>query len=131
MLIFKLKEEISENNIDAAISIIEEIGEKRLNEAVLYLIEQLQTTDNHLLRNSIAIALSDIGNQDAVEPIINVLKDLKTIGYRGTLLASLEPFNYSSHVDFLFGFLMEGNFEVSRILYNLNLKRISLEVFIE
>lgn len=114
MLITKLKEKISINNIDEAIGLIEEIGEKKLNEAIPYLIEQLESTENHLLRNTIALALSDIGNQDAVEPIINMLKHPRTKGYRGTLLAALEPFDYSPHIDMLVDFLIEGNFEVSR-----------------
>lgn len=130
MLISQLKEKINTNNIDEAICIIEKIGEKRLNEATSYLIEQLQITKNHLLRNSIALALCDIGNSDAVEPIVNVLRDPKTIGYRGTLLASLEPFDYSHHIDVLFDFLIEGNFEVSRkslLLIESIIKNISEE----
>lgn len=114
MLISTLKEKINTNHIDEAICIVEKIGEKRLNEAVPYLIEQLQLTKSHVLRNSIALALCDIGNSDAVEPIVHVLKDPKTLGYRGTLLASLEAFDYSPHIDMLFEFLIEGNFEVSR-----------------
>lgn len=114
MLITKLKEKISINSIDEAICLIEEIGEKKLNEAVQYLIEQLESTENPLLRNAIALALSDIGNPEAVQPIINMLKHPKTKGYRGTLLAALEPFDYSAHIDMLIDFLVDGNFEVSR-----------------
>ena len=115
MLITKLIEKITINNIDEALCLIEEIGENKLNEAVPYLIKQLESTENHLLRNAIALALSDIGNQDAVEPIINMLRHPRTKGYRGTLLAALEPFDYSAHIDMLVDFLIEGNFEVSRM----------------
>ena len=80
MFISTLKEKINTNHIDEAICMIEEIGEKRLNEAVPYLIEQLQLTQSHVLRNSIAFALCNIGNSDAIEPIVHVLKDHKTLG---------------------------------------------------
>ncbi|WP_411342543.1 hypothetical protein ACE3MZ_12745 [Paenibacillus sp. WLX1005] len=39
-MIDKLSREINENFIDQAIQTIEEIGEKKVNEAVPYLIEQ-------------------------------------------------------------------------------------------
>ncbi|MEW4372059.1 HEAT repeat domain-containing protein [Paenibacillus kandeliae] len=113
-MIDKLSKELNENYIDQAIQTIEEIGEKKLNEAVPYLIEQLESTENALIRNSIALALSDIGNPEALEPIVKQLKNPKTEGYRGTLLASLERFDYSIHLDMLVNFIMEGNFEVSR-----------------
>jgi HEAT repeat protein len=105
---------IQSNDIEAAINNIEEIGEDRSEEAVSFLIENLRTTENHLLRNAIALALRDIGSQEAVEPIIEVLNHPKTLGYRGTLLYALEPLDYSAHLDLLVDFLLNGNFEVSR-----------------
>lgn len=114
MDITELKEKIVANKIDEAICIVKQIARKKYKEAVPFLIEQLETTDNHLFRNAIATALSDIGSQEAVEPIIRMLKHPKTNGYRGTLLAALEPFDYSAYLDMLVEFLCEGNFEVSR-----------------
>ena len=126
-----LEEKIKNNKIDEAICIIEEIGEKKYKEAVPFLIRQLESTNNHLLRNTIAMALSDIGDSEAVKPIINMLKQPKTIGYRGTLLAALEPFDYSSYIEMLVDFLYEGNFEVSRksfILIESIVKKIPDEI---
>lgn len=114
MIIKALEQKIEESKIDEAISIIEEIGENKLKEAVPFLIKELESTQNHMLRNSIALALSDIGSSEAMEPIINMLKHPKTKGYRGTLLAALEPFDYSAHFEMLVDFLYDGNFEVSR-----------------
>lgn len=109
-----LEEKINKNEIDDAIYIVEQIAERKIEKAVPFLIGQLESTDNHLLRNAIAIALSDIGNEEAVEPIIRMLKHPKTKGFRGTLLAALEPFDYSGHLDILVDSMCEGNFEVSR-----------------
>jgi HEAT repeat protein len=109
-----LEENIKNNDIDKAISIITDIGEKKYKEAVPILIKYLEKTDNNKLRNKIAIALSDIGCSEAVEPIINMIKSPKTIGNRGTLLYALELLDYSSHIEFLINLLYDDNFEVSR-----------------
>ncbi len=109
-----LKESISNNNIDEAIKIVEEIGSNKETATTPVLLEYLQSTDNHILRNAIAIALSDIGCDNAVEPIINLLKHPKTKGSRGTLLYSLESLNYIPFIESLVDFLNDDSFEVSR-----------------
>jgi len=109
-----LEESIQNNNIDDALKIIADIGEKKCKEAVPVLIKNLEKTENNKLRNKIAIALSDIGCYEAVEPIINMIKSPKTIGNRGTLLYVLESLDYSSHIEFLVDLLYDDNFEVSR-----------------
>ena len=109
-----LNQHIQCNNIESAINIIEKIGRDRYEEALPLLIEHLKTTNNHLLRNAIALALRDIGSQKAVEPIIEVLNNPKTLGYRGTLLYALEPLDYTKHIELLIDFIIQGNFEVSR-----------------
>ena len=114
MNIKDLEEKINKNEIDEAIHIVEQIAERKVKKTVPFLIKQLEITDNHLLRNAIAIALSDIGDEEAIEPIIMMLKNPKTKGFRGTLLAALTPFDYSQYIDILVDIICEGNFEVSR-----------------
>lgn len=114
MDIKKLESNIQYGDICEAINIIDEIGRKKIREASPFLIKQLESTDNHILRDSIALALSDVGDKEAVKPIINLLNDPKTKGHRGTLLAALEPFDYSEYIDMLVNFLYEDSFEVSR-----------------
>lgn len=109
-----LEKSIQDGKIDEAICIIDEIGKKKLKEASTFLIKELESTDNHILRDSIALALSDIECKEAVKSIVNLLNDSKTKGHRGTLLAALEPFDYSPYIDMLANFLYEDSFEVSR-----------------
>lgn len=109
-----LEESIKNNNIDVAINIIADIAGKKCKEAVPILIENLEKTENNKLRNKIAIALSDIGCSEAVEPIIKMINSPKIIGNRGTLLYALESLDYSSHTEFLVDLLYNDNFEVSR-----------------
>jgi HEAT repeat protein len=71
------------------------------------------------LRNSIAITLSDIGNEKAIEPLIDMINHPKTLGARGTLLSALKPFDCSPHLETLVYHLITGNFEVQFQAYEL------------
>nr|WP_154892412.1 HEAT repeat domain-containing protein [Paenibacillus xylanexedens] len=110
----KINQLIQNNDIDNVLGLIEELGNNNDISTAPLLLELMNTTENHLIRNQTAIALSDMKYQDAVNPIIDLLKDPKTLGYRGSLLYALEPLNYSEHVGLLFDFIISGNFEVSR-----------------
>jgi hypothetical protein len=114
MQLKKLEKYINTQNIDEAIKTIEELGNNKNTEAVHCLIKHLETTDNNVLRNAIAIALADIGCDTAIEPLIRMLKSPKTKGARGTILYALEYFDCSSHVELLTDLLFDENFEVSR-----------------
>lgn len=114
MQVSELEEKIQNNNIDEAIQIIKEIGCRKDVELVPMLIHYLVETDNNILRNAIAIALSDIGSNEAIEPLISMLSHTKTIGSRGTLLYALEAFDCSSHAELITDLLFEDRFEVSR-----------------
>lgn len=106
-----LEERITHHHIEEAIDIVKEIGRRKINEAVPLLIKHLQTTENGSLRNQIAIALSDIGNPEAVGPLISMARDPKTEGNRGTLLYALGPFDYSEYIEIIADFLFEDSFE--------------------
>lgn len=99
--------------------ILEEISSSKNIKAIPLLIEYLKSTDNALIRNSIALTLSDIGSEEVVQPLIDVINDPKTLGYRGTLLYALEPFDCSAHIETLIYHLITGNFEVQAQSYQL------------
>ncbi|MBD7943208.1 HEAT repeat domain-containing protein [Psychrobacillus sp. Sa2BUA9] len=110
---------IENEKFDEAEIILEEISRSKDIQAIPLLIEYLQRTENPLLRNSIALTLSDIGNEEVVQPLIDVINDPKTLGYRGTLLYALEPFDCSAHLETLIYHLINGNFEVQAQAYQL------------
>lgn len=114
-----LEEKIKNNEINEAILMIEELGRGKCKEAVSLLIHHLINTENHQLRNIIALALSDIGDTKCIKPIIDILKNPKTQGNRGTLLYALEQFECSEHIELFVDLLINGNFEVSRQSYML------------
>ncbi|WP_203288173.1 DUF4288 domain-containing protein [Metabacillus sp. cB07] len=99
--------------------LLDDIGIKKELKAVPLLVEFLKNTKSARLRNSIAVALSDIGDDSALQPIIDVLNHPKTLGNRGTLLYALEPFDCSMHLDTLVYHLITGNFEVKAQSYQL------------
>jgi HEAT repeat protein len=114
-----LREAVESNKMDIVESILEEIGRSKLKEAIPLLIEYLKSTESSRLRNSIAITLSDIESEEAVEPLIEMINHPKTLGARGTLLYALKPFDCSRHLETLIYQLITGNFEVQLQAYQL------------
>lgn len=114
-----LRKAIESGNIDEAKSLLQEVGRNKYENAIPLLLEFLRKTDDNRLRNSIAIALSDIGNERVVEPIVEMINNTKTLGNRGSLLYALEPFDCSLHLETLVKHLVTGNFEVQMNSYQL------------
>jgi HEAT repeat protein len=114
-----LREAVESNKMDIVESILEEIGRSKLKETIPLLIEYLKSTESSRLRNSIAITLSDIESEEAVEPLIEMINHPKTLGARGTLLYALKPFDCSRHLETLIYQLITGNFEVQLQAYQL------------
>ncbi|MDY7992493.1 HEAT repeat domain-containing protein [Paenibacillus polymyxa] len=114
----RLEEVIESGDLKEAVKIIEEIGEKLDHTFTPILLRYLATTDSVLLRNVIAITLADLGDREAVLPLIDLLRNPKTEGNRGTLLYALEFFDVSTHVVALVD-LLDDTFEASRQSYQL------------
>jgi nucleotide-binding universal stress UspA family protein len=114
-----LREAVVSNKMDIVEGMLEEIGRSKLKEAIPLLIEYLKSTESNILRNSIAITLSDIGSEEAIEPLIEMINHPKTLGARGTLLYALKPFDCSGHLETLVYHLITGNFEVQLQAYQL------------
>ncbi|AZH28602.1 MULTISPECIES: HEAT repeat domain-containing protein [Paenibacillus] len=115
---FRLEEVIESGDLKEAIRIIEDVGEKLDHTFTPILLSYLATTDSALLRNVIAITLADLGDSEAVLPLIDLLRSPKTKGNRGTLLYALEFFDVSTHVVVLVD-LLDDTFEASRQSYQL------------
>ncbi|WP_228469533.1 HEAT repeat domain-containing protein [Paenibacillus sp. JNUCC31] len=108
-----IQKHLSQGDMEGVIKQIAYIGEKKDTTQFAFLIELLKSTDNTILRNTIAIALMDIGDDRAVEPLIEVITDPKTSGSRGTLLYALENLNYIVHIESIIPFIGDSSLEVS------------------
>jgi len=111
--IHKLEEHIYNDEIEAASDIIKFIGETKDESCLEVLLKHLKATENKQLRNEIALTLSDIGNNRAVDPLIEMIIDPKTKGGRGTLLYALEELDYADHIAIITDFVGDASLEVS------------------
>jgi hypothetical protein len=114
-----LKNALESLNIEEIESLLDRVGENKNKDAIPLLIRYLKSTENHRIRNAIAIALSDIGEEDAIKPLIEMINDPKTMGYRGSLLFALKPFDCSEYLETLVYHLLTGNYEVQINSYHL------------
>lgn len=114
-----LEQAIHHNDIDEVEEILAVIVHTDKKDAVPNLITYLRNTENSIIRNALAIALSDMRDERAIEPIVELLEDPKTLGNRGTLLYALEPFDCTSHLETLVRQFLTGNFEVQAGAYQL------------
>jgi HEAT repeats len=131
MLLDNLKKELNTDNLEKSLDTIEKIGSMQDHSTVPTLINYLVSTDNNVVRDALAIALADIGDYQAIEPLIRLLKNPKTIKSRGNLLYALESFNCSNYAELITELLFEDNFEVSRqafILLETQMFHISKDV---
>ncbi|WP_088070001.1 HEAT repeat domain-containing protein [Gottfriedia luciferensis] len=123
-----IRKVIESDNVESAEKILEEIGETKQENCIPLLIDYLKSTKNHRIRNSIAIALSDIGSEKAIEPLIEMINDPKTLGFRGSLFYALKAFDCSSHLEVLVYHLLTGNFEVQANSFQLIEENINSDV---
>lgn len=78
------------------------------------LLELLRKTDNAVIRNAVALALSDRNDPQAFQVLVNLLRDERTQKNRGTLLYALGAYDCSSILPLLVDLVIDGNYEVSR-----------------
>ena len=118
LLIRKLQEAVEIKSEIAIKEQVQKIGVEKVVEAVPYLIALLKKTDNCKLRNIIALALSDIGDQRALEPLMALIKSKKTERCRGTLVYALQSLDCASVLVDLVDLVINGGFEVSCEAFN-------------
>ncbi|MBY0204559.1 HEAT repeat domain-containing protein [Paenibacillus cucumis Kampfer et al. 2016] len=91
---------------------IAEVGEKRDRSSVEFLIGILTETKNALVRNQVAIALRDIGDNRAVYPLIEALSNAQLRRSRGTLLYAMEEMHYEPYIEIIVALIGDASLEV-------------------
>jgi len=79
--------------------------------AVPALLTLLRTSNEHWLKDGAALALRDIGDPRAREPLLREIRDPANAGYTGTLIYALEPFDVRDAVVELVQFVCDGEYE--------------------
>lgn len=89
--------------------VILELGDKRDHTAVPLLIKLLSETDDWRVQKASALALGDIGDPEAVAPIMAVLKDPKALSKFDCtgMLSALQSFDVSDYLDDLVEFVFD------------------------
>lgn len=114
-----LEDALEKNDVEEVERLITDISSDQHDEAVSILTKHITLTQNPGIRNTLAIALRDIGNEKAISPLIDLINDPKTLGNRGTLLYALEPFDCTEHLESIVQQFLTGNFEVQAMAYQL------------
>ncbi|ANU27068.1 HEAT repeat domain-containing protein [Planococcus versutus] len=114
-----LENALEKNDVDDVERLINEISSDQYDEAVPVLIKHITLTENSGIRNALAIALRDIGNEKAISPLFDLINDPKTLGNKGTLFYALEPFDCTGHLETIVHHFLTGNFEVQAMAYQL------------
>ena len=107
------------NSSSLMVDSLHHLGQSGDRQFVPLLIELLRTTTNPLIWNAAAIALSDLGDPIAIQPILTLLKDPKTEGFRGSLVYALGAFDCQAIVLDLVEMMVSGNVEVSEQAFSI------------
>lgn len=91
-----------------------ELGDRRAYGAVPAMLEVLGATSDASVRNSVAYALSAMRVPEAFEVVVDLLRQERTRGARGTLLYALRPFDCTSILPLLVDLVIEDAWESAR-----------------
>ena len=110
----ELLQKLDSSDIKVVADAAGELAERHDASAIPRLLELLRTTDNPVIRNAVALALSDLNEPQAFQVLVGLLRDERTKKSRGTLLYALGAYDCSGILPLLVGLVIDGNFEVSR-----------------
>ena len=105
--------QIIEPDVDAAVLAAASLADMGAVEAIPALRSALSgVTTPAAIRNAVAVALSDLGDEGLVPLIGELLRDPRTKGNRGTLLYAIESFDNRPLLGALTHLVIHGGFEV-------------------
>lgn len=99
--------------IEEAIILVRFVGGTKDKTYRSLLLKHLKATDSKILRNEIALALSDMGSNEAVDSLVEMLMHPITKGSRGTLLYALRELDYIDLISKITDFIGVSSLEVS------------------
>lgn len=111
--------DIENNNIDKIVQFCKKIDENDYKMMTDKLIYEMKCTDNVRHRNTIAIVLSDLKCNDAIEEMIQLIHEPQNKNHRGTLVYALQNLDCEDSIRKIFHILFDGNYEVRCNMYHL------------
>lgn len=103
---------LKEHRIDELVTYVQQLPKAEQKEATEYLLNKLKTSSDGNSRNMLAIVLSDLKCQDAVEILMELIFKPELENNRGSLVYALENLECAKYYQELLPLLFKGNFEV-------------------
>lgn len=117
MEIEKINSLIKEFEISDLVEYIQSLSREEKQKATLYLLNQLKITQDHNDRNMLAIALSDLECQEAVETLMQLIFKPGLEKHSGSLVYALGDLECTRYYKELLPLLFKGNFQVRMNMY--------------
>lgn len=116
---------IDNNAIDSIVEICRQMEIEELQRVKKDFIQELCNTDEIKHRNTIAMVLSDLQCDEAVDVLVDLINDPENKNCRGTFIYALQELNSEKVIKDLLHILFDGNLEVKCNMYDLFLKKFS------
>ncbi len=116
---------IDSNAIDSIVEICKQMKIDELQRVKKDLIQELRDTDEKKNRNTIAIVLSDLQCNEALDVLVDLINNPKYRNCRGTLIYALQELNSEKVIKNIIHVLFDGNLEVKCNMYDLLLEKFS------
>ncbi len=110
----ELLDRIQSGDPGAIVDAAREVARRGETAAAPSLRQILARTESPVVRNAVALALSDMKDPSTFDLLVDLLKNPRTEGSRGTLLYALGEYDCSLILPLLVSLVVDGNFEVSR-----------------
>ena len=109
---------LENHRIDELVTYVQHLPKSEQKETTDYLLSKLKTSSDGNSRNMLAIILSDLKCQDAVEILMELISKPELENNRGSLVYALENLECAKYYNELLPLLFKGNFEVRMQIYS-------------
>ncbi len=116
---------IDKNAIDSIVGMCKQMQVGELQKVINDLIQELRNTNEKNHRNTIALVLSDLQCDEAIDTLVDLINDPKNKMCRGTLIYALQELNCEKVIKNIIHVLFDGNLEVKSNMYELLSKKFS------
>lgn len=116
---------IEDNAIDSIVEMCRQMEPWKLQQVKKDMIQELYNTDVKNHRNTIAIVLSDLRCDEAIDALVDLINDPQNRNCRGTFIYALQELNCEKEIENIVHVLFDGNLEVRYNMYELLLKKFN------
>lgn len=118
-MIDEIRNLIDDNAIDNIVDMCKRMEPWKLQKVEKDFIEELRNTDEKKHRNTIAMVLSDLRCDEAIDTLVDLINDPRNRNCRGTFIYALQELNCEKVIKNIIHVLFDGNLEVRCNMYDL------------